>query len=341
MKKSILKRMADVEARSEAGAAEGTTPEPVINPLTARRHSSPVISNVGRALTQLTEDSIVTLDATKIERSPFKDRFDNDQETTDELEALKTSIASEGQKIAVLVRPHPTKTGLYQLAYGYRRLAAIKALNEEDGRAEPIKVKAYVRELSDRQLIEEQSVENGVREGLTWIEQAMWTVQLKAVGMSQRAICPILGLTESAISQFGKVTSVIPEDVIYAIGRAKSVGRPKWTSLAELMDGKPDIAIKLVNTTEFQNADTATRFGMLLDVLKEKKSSQSKDQTALAAKSWTSHDKSVTFEMNRKPKKVAIELSREKAGEFGEWLSSRLDILYVEFEQSEKHENGD
>ncbi|MCH6206287.1 plasmid partitioning protein RepB [Brucella ciceri] len=336
MKKSILKQMADVEARGGEGADK-----PILNPMAARRHSSPVISNVGRALTQLTEDSIVTLDATKIERSPFKDRFDADQEAADELEALKVSIASEGQKIPVLVRPHPTRTGLYQLAYGYRRLAAIKALNEEDGRAEPIKVKAYVRELSDRQLIEEQSVENGVREGLTWIEQAMWTVQLKAVGMSQRAICPILGLTESAISHFGKVTSVIPEDVIYAIGRAKSVGRPKWTSLAELMDGKTDIALKLVKTPEFQAADTPARFDMLFDALKDKKPSEAKANSAPAAKSWTSNDNSVSFMMNRKPKKVAIELTSTKAAPFGDWLSNRLDALYEEFRQSENERTGD
>ncbi|MFL0693243.1 MAG: hypothetical protein ACJLUP_14440 [Agrobacterium tumefaciens] len=56
-----------------------------------------------------------------------------------------------------------------------------------------IKIRAYVRELSDRQLIEEQSLENGVRENLTWIEQAMWAVQLKSAGLSHRAMCPILG----------------------------------------------------------------------------------------------------------------------------------------------------
>ncbi len=334
MKKSILKQMADVEARGGEGADKA-----ILNPMAARRHSSPVISNVGRALTQLTEDSIVTLEASKIERSPFKDRFEADAEANEELEALKLSIASEGQKIPVLVRPHPSKPGHYQLAYGYRRLAAIKALNEEDGRSDPIKVKAYVRELTDRQLIEEQSLENGVRESLTWIEQAMWTLQLKAVGLSQRAICPILGLTEAAISHFGKVTSAIPEDVIYAIGRAKSVGRPKWTSLAELMsgDGKVEAVRELIKTPDFQAADSPTRFSKAFEVAKGEKTVP---QSAPAAKSWTSKDNSVSFMMDQKPKKVAIELTSTKAAPFGDWLSSRLDVLYEEFRQSETG-NGD
>lgn len=336
MKRSILKRMADAETRTEHRAGE----EVVANPLTSRRHSSPVISNVGRALTQLTEDSIVTLDASKIERSPFTDRFGNDAEANEELEVLKLSIASEGQKIPVLVRPHPTKPGQYQLAYGYRRLAAIKALNEEGARADAVKVKAYIRELTDRQLIEEQSLENGVRENLTWIEQAMWSLQLKSVGLTQRAICPILGLTEAAISHFAKVTSAIPEDIIYAIGRAKSVGRPKWTTLAEIMQGNDtiDIVRQLVQLPEFVVADSQTRFSKVFEAVRGEKPAQ---QSAPAAKSWTSLDNSVTFTMNPKAKKVVIELSSVKAAPFGDWLSNRLDTLFKEFEQSAKQNNGD
>ncbi|PWL16426.1 plasmid partitioning protein RepB [Falsochrobactrum shanghaiense] len=338
MKKSILKRMADVEARSENGAREQLA-DKAANPLTARRHSSPVISNVGRALTQLTEDSIVTLDPHKIERSPFVDRFEADAEANEELEALKLSISSEGQKIPVLVRPHPSKNGYYQLAYGYRRLAAIKTLNQER-RTEALKVKAYVRALTDRQLIEEQSLENGVRENLTWIEQAMWALQLKSVGLTQRAICPILGLTEAAISHFGKVTAAIPDDIIYAIGRAKSVGRPKWTSLAELMaiDGKINVARQLIKTSEFLAADSQTRFSKVFEAVKDVKTQQ---KDAPAVKSWRSKDNSITLIMNQRAKRVAIELTDANARPFSDWLSTSLDRLYDEFQLSSNTQTGD
>ncbi|WP_349963148.1 plasmid partitioning protein RepB [Rhizobium sp. ZPR3] len=261
MKKSILRRMAE-EAENRA---EAETDEPEM-PVSARRHSSPVISNVGKALTHLSEDTILSLDPAKVERSPYQDRFDNDEEAEDELEALKQSIASEGQKIPVLVRPHPSKRDHYQLAYGHRRLNAIKSLMAEAERPEAVKIKAYIRELSDRQLIEEQAVENGIRENLTWIEQAMWAVQLKNAGLSHRAICPVLGLSEAAVSHLFRVTSIIPSDIIFAIGRAKAVGRPKWTTLADLLkdESKIDAVRAAIKGEGFRKADGVGRIGLAM-----------------------------------------------------------------------------
>ncbi len=262
MRKSILQRMADAENRGDAASDVGGREQSV----PTRRHSSPVISNVGRALAHLSEDSIVSLDPDKLERSPYKDRFDNDEEAETEIESLKMSIANEGQKIPVLVRPHPTKSGFFQLAYGHRRWAAIKAMMSEAERPGTIKIKAYVRELTDRQLIEEQSLENGVRENLTWIEQAMWAVQLKNAGLSHRAICPILGLSEAGVSHLFRVTDVIPQDIVFAIGRAKGVGRPKWTAFAELLkdSSKIEPIRKLAQMNEFQKADSSERIAMAM-----------------------------------------------------------------------------
>lgn len=98
MKKSILQRMAAAESRTESPVVSDASDKPSL----ARRHSSPVISNVGRALTQLTEDSVISLDPDRIDRSPYRDRFDNDEDAAKELEALKISIASEGQKFQFL-----------------------------------------------------------------------------------------------------------------------------------------------------------------------------------------------------------------------------------------------
>ncbi|QCL98046.1 plasmid partitioning protein RepB [Agrobacterium tumefaciens] len=263
MKKSILQRMAE-----EAGnRTETIEPDLVEKPILSRRHSSPVIANIGKSLTHLGEDSILSIDPAKIDRSPYRDRFNNDEEAEAELEALRVSIASEGQKIPVLVRPHPTKPDHYQLAYGHRRLAAIKSLMAEAERPETVKIRAHVRNLTDRQLIEEQAVENGPRENLTWIEQAMWAVQLKEAGFSHRQICPVLALSEAAVSQLFRVTSVIPTDIIFAIGRAKSVGRPKWTALSELLKDHSKIASvrKILDTTDFQSRDGAGRISMAID----------------------------------------------------------------------------
>lgn len=334
MKKSILKQMADAGSRT----GEGTDADVIVNPMSTRRQSQ-VISNVGRALTHLSEDSIVTLDPNKIERSPFTDRFENDVEANEELETLKISIASEGQKIPVLVRPHPTKTGQYQLAYGYRRLAAIKALNAENEGSDSLRVKTYIRELTDRQLIEEQSVENGLREGLTWIEQAMWTFQLKNAGLSQRAICPVLGLTEAAISHFAKVTSIIPEDIIYRIGRAKSIGRPKWTMLAELMQDntKIDDIRELITTSDFLTADSQTRFAMVFAAAKGNATEQ---ESAAAVSIWAPAGKSVNVVAKTKPKVLSVDFTEKNGKAFGEWITQNLDDLYGLYEAHRHSENA-
>jgi len=127
MKKSILQRMAE-EAVNRTETVEADATERAVP---SRRHSSPVIANVGKSLAHLGEDSILSIDPSRIDRSPYQDRFNNDHEAEAELEALKVSIAAEGQKIPVLVRPHPSKPDYYQLAYSHRRLAAIKSLMED------------------------------------------------------------------------------------------------------------------------------------------------------------------------------------------------------------------
>ena len=330
MRKSILQRMADAENRGDAPSAV-ETPE---KSMPTRRHSSPVVSNVGRALAQLSEDSIVSLDPNKLERSPYRDRFDNDDEAQTELEALRLSIASEGQKIPVLVRPHPTISDHYQLAYGHRRWAAIKAIMAEAERPETIKIRAYVRELTDRQLIEEQSLENGVRENLTWIEQAMWAVQLKSAGLTHRAICPILGLSEAGVSHLFRVTDAIPQDVIFAIGRAKGVGRPKWTAFAELLrdSNKLELVRQLFKVNDFQNAESSERVAMAMRAAigaLDKLVQTNQD----AIKDFTLGDR-VIGRMKRTSSGTTMTISKQEDA-FAQWLAERMPDLLREF--SDKH----
>nr|WP_250812020.1 plasmid partitioning protein RepB [Neorhizobium tomejilense] len=326
MKKSILQRMAE-EAVNRGESVEANASE---NPIPARRHSSPVITNVGKSLTHLGEDSILSLDPSRIDRSPYQDRFNDDQDAEAELEALKASIASEGQKIPVLVRPHPTKPDHYQLAYGHRRLAAVKSLMADAERPETVKIKAHVRSLTDRQLIEEQAVENGVRENLTWIEQAMWAVQLKEAGLSHRAICPVLALSEAAVSHLFRVTSVIPTDIIFAIGRAKSVGRPKWTTLAELLkdDRKITAVRKLLETTEFQSKDGAGRIGMAID--RANGIIATEPNAAPEAVNFTLGDR-LFGRMKNSSSGTTITIPK-KEDAFASWLAERMPELVREYD---------
>lgn len=326
MKKSILKRMAE-EAESRAEPARDTAPEKI---LPSRRHSSPVVSNVGRALSYLSEDSILSLDPTKVDRSPYQDRFDSDDDAGDELDILKISIASEGQKIPVLVRPHPTKPDHFQLAYGHRRLSAIKAMMAEAERPEIIKIKAYVRELTDRQLIEEQALENGVRENLTWIELAMWAAQLKEVGLSQRAICPILGLSEAAVSHLFRVTTVVPPDIIYAIGRAKLVGRPKWTALADLLkrNDRIELVREIVSSGAFQKADGVARMTLAIAAASASPASGSDPKPEIVDFTL---GKRFFGRMKASQSGTTVTIPK-KEDSFARWLAERMPGLLQEYE---------
>lgn len=331
MKKSILQRMAE-EAVNRSESVEADPPERLAP---SRRHSSPVIANVGKSLTQLGEDSILSIDPSKIDRSPYQDRFKNDHDADAELEALKVSIAAEGQKIPVLVRPHPSKPDHYQLAYGHRRLAAIKSLMAESERPETIKIKAHVRNLSDRQLIEEQAVENGVRENLTWIEQAMWAVQLKEAGLSHRAICPVLALSEAAVSHLFRVTSVIPADIIFAIGRAKSVGRPKWTAFAELLKDESKVAAvrQILDTADFLSKDGAGRIGMAMDRANGIIPTQSEASSNIV--DFAVGDRLLARMKSASTGTTVIIPKKQDA--FARWLAERLPELVREYDKQSDH----
>ena len=326
MKKSILRQM------SERGEKSDDKSE-VISPLKVRKSTS-VVANVGKTLSHLSEDSIISLNPDKVEPSPFRDRFDLDAESNDRIEELKVSIQSEGQKMPVLARVHPTKPDFYQLAYGRRRLEAIKRIKSQSNNPEKIMIRAYVRELTDRELLQEQSLENGLRENLTWIEQAMWAYQLKNAGFINRAICPILGVNESSVSMLLSVAEKIPHDIVKAIGRAKGAGRPKWISLAELLnkDDKAQSRVRMVlSTSDFKEADSAERLKIIsyAAIGLENNNRPKKNEERLVK----SGPRTLATIRDTRAGTVFSIANNEKG--FARWLENRMDTLMKEFEKEE------
>ncbi|WP_374630850.1 plasmid partitioning protein RepB [Pannonibacter indicus] len=347
MKKSIVKMMAEAAKAAEAQkTAEASAPaaQPASAPQSASQSSppaapaaegtrmvAPVVSSMGRALSQLKEDSIVALDPGKIDPSPFRDRFAADEEAAEALEELKLSISSEGQKIPVLVRPHPAAEGRYQLAYGHRRLAAVLTLMQESGRPETVKIRAYVRPLSDMDLIREQSLENGVRENLTWIEQALWAQQLKEAGFKQRDMQPVLGVTESTVSTLLKVAASVPEDIVLAIGRARNVGRPAWTAFAKLFDdakAAPRIRA-ILEAKAFLAGDAPARMALAAKAARGKGAERATGQTG---EQEIRSGKRLLGKLKTGSSGVTLTIPKQEAA-FGAWLGGQLEQLYAEFEK--------
>lgn len=91
----------------------------------------------------------------------------NPRKVFDELKLaeLAASIKEHGLAQPVLVRPHPTDPGRYQLVVGERRLRAVRLLGYGA-------IPAIVRELDDGQVLELQVIENNQREDVHPLEEA-------------------------------------------------------------------------------------------------------------------------------------------------------------------------
>lgn len=275
-------------------------------------------------------EQVVDLDPNEIDGSFVSDRLGSNDE---EYQKLLQAIKERGQDSPILVRPHPDVDGRYMIVFGHRRVKAARELGR--------KVRAVVKALDDKTHVIAQGQENSARANLSFIEKALFAKSLESLGYDRETISSALSANAAAVSKMVSVTSRISHDVIRKIGIAPGIGRERWVKLSLLADRKAAEISEALASENFNELHSDERFNRVFMAANAKgKPVRKKRAAPPAAKVWTSHDKSVTFEMNRKSKTVAIELSSEKAGAFGEWLSTRLDTLYGEFKQTETN-NGD
>jgi ParB family transcriptional regulator, chromosome partitioning protein len=148
-----------------------------------------------------------------------------------EVEGLKASIARNGQRVPILVRP--TEGDRYSLIYGRRRLEACRELG--------IKVRAIVTEMEGDQALRDQLLENQERRDLSFIERALVAAalldgdHLSASERTNKGVAEVLNLTEAGVSQLLSVVRAVGEDLVLAIGAAPGIGRPRWEELKKLL----------------------------------------------------------------------------------------------------------
>lgn len=273
---------------------------------------------------------IVELDPSLIESSFISDRIGHDKEAFAELIA---AIRDHGQDTPILVRPHPEKTGRYQVVYGHRRLKAAVELDRP--------VKAVVKELSDQEHILAQGQENSARANLSFIEKALFAKELDERGYDREFIISALTIDKTVVSKMLSVTKDIPYDLIMDIGPAKNSGRDKWYRLAKALRDKPISAeVQLHSTTDkFQELSSSDeRLENIIAFVSQASKKSSNSSFSSEPKKWSSPDKSVAFEMKRKNKQVDLKFKSDDAGEFGDWLSERLTELHTEFKLTKSGE---
>lgn len=190
------------------------------------------IAAIRNDLRSLSSRSVQEIDPETIEDTGLKDRLGS---LDDDVAELRDSIARHGQQVPILLRPHPTLSGRYQVVYGRRRLAAIRALRTP--------VKALIRTLSDEEAVLAQGQENNLRKDPSFIEKALFAGDLEEAGYDARVVQDALNVNRSHTSHMRKVREAFPREVIERIGAAPSVGWKRWYELASrILEEKIDAA---------------------------------------------------------------------------------------------------
>jgi ParB family chromosome partitioning protein len=216
-----------------------------------------------RALRQaLSEgEQVVGIAPDRIEASFVEDRLSIEGATDEDFEALVDSMRQSGQQVPVLLRPHPLREGLYQTAYGHRRIRAAARLGRN--------VKAVVRPLTDDELVLAQGKENAERRNLSFIERGLFARNLSARGFDRKMIGDALAVQKSELSRLMQVVDLVPERFIRLIGPAPKVGRERWMKLGEILanPARQEMAIDVIHSDRFKTADSDRRFQILFSRL--------------------------------------------------------------------------
>jgi ParB family transcriptional regulator, chromosome partitioning protein len=280
-----------------------------------RDHNNAEIAELKRQLAE--GQSVVELDTDKIDRSFVADRMDSSDEATEE---LKNLIQDQGQLVPILVRPHPEHADRYQVAFGHRRLKAVRQLGR--------KVRAVIRKMTDEQLIIAQGQENNARLDLTYIEKARFAATLLKLNFSRKAVEQALAVNHSQVVWFKQVTDAIPDEILVAIGRAPKIGRPRWLQLAEVIakSGNAKKAQGIVLTKDFLSRFSDDRFSYLAKELTEKKP-EAPEQAV-----WTDPKGRKLASFTYTDTKCTVLIERRDDPDFAAYLYSKLGDIYRDYE---------
>ena len=269
--------------------------------------------------------NVVEIDPDFIEPSFVSDRISlpgDDQAFRD----LVKSIEIHGQQVPVLVRPHPDLSGRYQIAYGHRRLRVAKLLGK--------KIRAVVRVMEAKELVIAQGTENSERRDLSFIERALFAMNLEKNGFERDTIMAALSVGNPEVTRLLSVAGAIAERVIYTIGPAPKAGRPRWMALARMLEqteSRP-IVDRLFEDPLFQKGDTDARFARLFSAL------SSREPTKRDGEIWRNPRGEPVVKIERIKTKTKLTVNERLAPQFGVYLTKKLDELYAAFSAPERGE---
>ena len=276
------------------------------------------IGAVTRSIEQLKAHVVLDLAADLIDASLIADRL---ADAGDDHNLLVASIREHGQQVPILVRPHPDQEGRYQIAYGRRRLRALKELGQT--------VRAIVKPLSNEQLVVAQGQENSARTDLSFIEKALFAARLEEGGFDRETIMAALSVDKSGLSRLISSAVKIPYDIIESIGPAPKAGRDRWIELSARLDGAAAIekARKATAAVQFPALSSDERFSKIFEAVAPKKAK------AVRPTIWKSDDGLRIASIRDDAKALTVTIDKKVAADFGAYLVETIPEIYAAFKR--------
>ncbi|MEX5600739.1 plasmid partitioning protein RepB [Pseudophaeobacter sp. C1-32P7] len=302
-RKNLLKGLMEGTAEPQEGDAS-----PARVDASRPRYNTGAIGVVSKSIADLKSRSVTEIDPDLIDSGGLQDRLD-----AGGIDELARAIRDYGQQVPVLLRPNPENPDRFQVVYGRRRVAALRALGAT--------VKAMVRALDDRELVIAQGQENSARKDLTFIERANFARQMRDAGYDRKVICDALHTDKTLVSRMLSVADRIPVDLIEAIGAAPGMGRDRWMKLADSLGGQDMTSEALGDTSD-------ARFEAVMAELNAPK------PPALPPAAIKATDGADLATTDRKRGKTVLTLNTKSAPGFDDWLVENLARLHRDWQNS-------
>lgn len=284
-------------------------------------------------------ETIIEIDPALVDDSFARDRFDlDDPEYQEEYAQVRDGIRDHGQDSPAVVRPHPQTAGRYILVFGHLR----RKIALELGR----KLRAVVRDISDRDHVIAQGQENNNRANTSFIEKARFAADIVSHKFDDdnSTVFEALSIDTTTLSKMLAVAN-LPVPLLDAIGRAKKTGRDRWYELKLLLDrpGSLEVALSIIEEPGFSSLRSDTRFERVLTSVKAL-GRRGRPSKASSSRNWKPGDGRLEAAINGSGRKftIALKAKGNDAAAFGNFLSDNLNRFYEEFRSGKPaNENGD
>lgn len=322
MKRDLLaKSLQQMAAKPASDEARSTAPA-----APAIEGGPKSLRSMSEVLSQVSAQAAQEVDLAEIADSEISDRFD----VTEGLDDLVESIRVSGQQLPALLRYRRGAGPRYEVVYGRRRIAACRILG--------IKVKAFIKEMDQREALVSQALENSARLERSFIEQAVFAARLEDNGFSRSEIGDVLAVDKGTLSKLISVARDVPEAVVYRIGAAHDAGRRPWLELRRLvkLDGAPgtDQLLALIP----DDGTPAAKLEALvssLQLAETKGTASAAERKGAPSPAPLSRVKDTPVAFKAKGQKLLIEVSEKKDKGFIAYVESHLERLYRDWKGSE------